>query len=79
MRDQRRRRDVAASVIGGAVGEPARDAAGSRAGSRSAIRSRSGPAQSMIPRTAAKLSCQPTSPPNRGLISSVAAAASSGG
>ena len=33
----------------------------------------------MIPTTAAKLSCQPTSPPNRGLISNVATAASSGG
>ena len=33
----------------------------------------------MIPSTAAKLSCQPTSEPKRGLISRVAAAASNGG
>ena len=74
--DQRRRRHRRRERHRGAVGERARAERlrDGRAGKR-ARRSvaRCGPAQSMIPATAAKLSCQPTSPPKRGLTSSVSA------
>ena len=70
---------VAASVIAMPSLRPRARGFGRLPLSRSSISSRSGPAQSMIPSTAAKLSCQPTSEPKRGLISRVAAAASNGG